>query len=185
MAIVDIRADLKVLGAFQPARFRRAVRRALRKAGSNALRDMRAEASKRVRTRKRIKAGIVRKALHLRRPRNVDLDGGEWTIDVSGAPVPLSAYPHRQTKRGVSVEVNRGKRTLIPRAFIATMASGHRGVFIRRGAARLPIEERLGSRPVDALLHKGEAEAVATRGARALLATFTRLLPLELGKEQG
>jgi hypothetical protein len=42
--------------------------------------------------------------------------------------------------------------------------------------------ELLGSRPVDALLHQGEAEAVAERGARSLRDTFGRLLPVELEK---
>ena len=62
------------------------------------------------------------------------------------------------------------------------MASGHVGVFRRRGKARLPIEELRGSRPVDALLHKGEAEGVAARGGASFAATFARVLPLEIGK---
>jgi len=77
------------------------------------------------------------------------------------------------------------KRTLVRSAFIATMSSGHTGVFTRRGPERLPIRELLGSRPVDALLHEGEAEAVAERGARSLRDTFGRLLPVELEKGRG
>jgi len=67
-------------------------------------------------------------------------------------------------------------------AFLATMKSGHVGIFRRRGAARLPIQELLGSRPVDALLHEGEADGVAERGGRSFGETFTRVLPMELGK---
>jgi hypothetical protein len=48
--------------------------------------------------------------------------------------------------------------------------------------ARLPIDELLGSRPVDALLHEGEADAVATRGSRSFANTFERVLPLEIGR---
>jgi hypothetical protein len=55
-------------------------------------------------------------------------------------------------------------------------------VFKRRGKARLPIEELRGSRPVDALLHKGEADGVAERGGRSFGETFLRVLPLEIGK---
>jgi hypothetical protein len=106
----------------------------------------------------------------------------EWAIDVSGEPVPLVAYPHRQTKKGVSVEVNRGKRTLLKGAFVATMRSGHKGVFRREGKARLPIEELRGSRPVDALLHEGESEAVAARGGKSFAETLERLLPIEIEK---
>src|SRR5262249_32270001 len=110
-------------------------------------------------------------------------------------PVPLIAYPHREvqgktgkrgmgprSQGGVSVEVNTGKRTLLRGAFIAVMANGHEGIFRRRGRARLPIHELLGSRPVDALLHQGEADAVAARGGQSFAATFARLLPLEIDK---
>lgn len=179
----------------------RAIARACNKAGATALRDMRSEASKRIRARKRIKARDIAKALRLRKPSR-SLIEGEWAVDVSGVAVPLIAYPHREiagtgtqgrSRRtgkftsgvrggGVQVEVNRGKRTLLKEAFIARMKSGHEGIFMRRGPKSLPINELLGSRPVDALLHAGEAEAVAARGARSLGATFERLLPLEIAK---
>jgi hypothetical protein len=162
--------------------FKAAVKRALRKAGATALRDMRAEASKRIRQRKRIKGRYIQRALTMRRPKGGDIAGMEWAIDVSGEPVPLVAYPHRQTKKGVSAEVNRGKRTLLKGAFVATMRSGHKGVFRREGKARLPIEELRGSRPVDALLHEGESEAVAARGGKSFAETLERLLPIEIEK---
>ena len=180
--MIQIDADLSQLIQLSPSKMTPAIKRALRKAGATALRDMRAEASKRVRQRKRIKGKIVRDALVLRRPKGSNIDSWEWAVDVSGKFVPLTAYPVRQTRRGVSVEVNRGKRTLIKSAFLATMKSGHRGVFVRRGSSRLPIRELLGSRPVDALLHKGEAQGVLDRGQTAFTATFARVLPLEMGK---
>jgi len=154
----------------------KAVTRAIGKAGSTALRDMRSEAKKRVRARKRLKAGIIARALRPRRSQGV------WALDVRGTVVPLSAYPHRQTAKGVSVEVNRGKRTLVEGTFKATMASGHKGVYRRLGAKRLPIQELLGSRPVDALLHEGEAQGMLERGQRSFVSAFDRLLPLELEK---
>lgn len=163
------------------AKLKAAAKRALRKAGSTALRDMRGEASKRIRARKRIKSKYITRALSLKTTGG-DIAGMSWSLNVNGEQVPLIAYPHRQTKRGVSVEVNAGKRTLVQGAFIATMASGHEGVFKRRGKARLPIHELLGSRPVDALLHEGEADAVAARGGQSFAATFTRLLPIEIAK---
>jgi hypothetical protein len=59
---------------------------------------------------------------------------------------------------------------------------GPQGRVPRRGKARLPIQELRGSRPVDALLHKGEADGVAARGGKSFGETFTRVLPLEIGK---
>lgn len=45
--------------------------------------------------------------------------------------------------RGVSYRLPSGKGRL-PQGFIATMASGHRGVFARRARSRLPIVEQFG-----------------------------------------
>jgi len=58
----------------------------------------------------------------------------------------LLAFPGtKQTKRGVSYRLSRtaGRKT-IEHGFIATMPSGHRGVFKRGEPSRLPIEEKRG-----------------------------------------
>jgi len=179
---INVQWDRSQIAALETGPLKAALRRALRKAGATALRDMKAEASKRIRARKRIKPRYIHRALTLRRARGSDIASMEWAVDVSGEPVPLVAYPHRQTKKGVSVEVNKGKRTLVRGSFVASMKSGHVGVFRRRGEARLPIRELLGSRPLDALLHKGEADGVAARGGKSFAETFARVLPLEIGK---
>lgn len=179
---VDVQWDKTGIAALETGPLKRAVVRALKKAGATALRDMRSEASKRIRARKRIKVSYISRALTLARPKGSDIAGMSWAVNVSGEPMPLVAYPHRQGKKGVTVEVNRGKRTLVKGAFVATMKSGHVGVFRRTSKARLPIRELLGSRPVDALLHKGEAQGVADRGGASFAATFTRVLPLEIAK---
>lgn len=188
VSIISVTWDKQGITALEPGPLKRATVRALRKAGSTALRDMRSEASRRIRQRKRIKPRYISRALTMRRPKGSDIASLEWAVDVSGEPVPLIAYPHRIVSgkrggaRGVSVEVNRGKRTLVKRAFIATMQSGHEGVFRRRGKARLPIDELRGSRPVDPLLHKGEAQGVAERGGKSFATTFRRVLPLEMDR---
>lgn len=51
-------------------------------------------------------------------------------IIVKGKGFPLSAFRPRQTSQGVSVSI-KGRRALIRHAFIATMPSGHTGVFAR------------------------------------------------------
>jgi hypothetical protein len=66
-------------------------------------------------------------------------------ISVSGRPIPIIQFDARQTKLGVTVKV-KGTRKLLRGAFIATMPSGHQGVFYRRGfagsrAPRLPIDQ--------------------------------------------
>lgn len=51
--------------------------------------------------------------------------------------------PSRGKGRGVSYRLKGGSGR-IPTAFIATMRSGHRGVFARVGKARLPVRELFG-----------------------------------------
>ena len=176
--------DSRELAALKPKRLEAAMRRIVKRANATALRDMVSESSKRVRARKRIKVRDVKPTLHKRKARTRGSGIGSSTIaiDVSGAPMNLVKYPHRQIRRGVSYAVNKGKRSLKRSAFIATMPNGHMGIFIRKGDTRLKIRELLGSRPVDALLHDGEAEAVQARGLRSFEATVARLIKRELSK---
>lgn len=63
-----------------------------------------------------------------------------------GAPlerIPLQYFKARQTKRGVTYAL-KGSRNRIPDAFLATMKSGHPGVFKRTTKKRLPIVELYG-----------------------------------------
>ncbi len=50
----------------------------------------------------------------------------------------------KQTTQGVSYRGENSQRQFIPHAFIATLKSGHRGVFKRLGKSRLPICELQG-----------------------------------------
>lgn len=67
-------------------------------------------------------------------------------LTASAARIPLIKFNARGPEpsygrgRGVSAA---GKR--YPHAFIATMRSGHRGVFTRRGRARIPVAELRGA----------------------------------------
>jgi hypothetical protein len=180
---VSVKWDRSQIAALETGPLKGALRRALRKAGATALRDMRSEAVKRIRARKAIKVRYISRALSKGKASGSDISNFAWSVDVDGEPVPLVAYPFRQTKKGVSVEINKGKRTIIKGSFVASMKSGHKGVFVRKGKARLPIKELRGSRPVDALLHKGEADGVAARGSSSFVTTFQRVLPLEIAKK--
>jgi hypothetical protein len=67
-------------------------------------------------------------------------------IEIAGRRIPLIAFqargpePSRGRGRGVSYRLPTG-RGRVGNAFIATMPSGHRGVFKRRAKARLAITE--------------------------------------------
>ena len=160
------------------------LKRALRKAGTTALRDMKSETSKRARKRKRLKASQVKSVIDDAKPRGTTpIRSMRWRMSMRGQAVPLISYPHRQLKRGVSVSVNRGKRTRVRSAFIARTRSGRKQILRREpGAKRLPILMLLGSRPVDAMLHAGEPDAVLVRGRNSFGRAWLRLLPMELEK---
>ena len=180
--MINLSISTAELNALRAQRITPAISRAVRKASGNSVREMRTEASRIIRSRKALKLKHVRKALVPRKARGRGLDQS-WGLDVSGKRTRLSDYPHRQVKAGVRVEVNKGSKALVRSAFVATMrGSGHKGIFVRRGARRLPIKELMSSRPVDVLRESGESERVAVRGARSFFSNLDRLLKAELDK---
>jgi len=74
------------------------------------------------------------------------IQGEETRIIAKGRRgIPLSRFLHYQTSKGVSFIVSYKKgRRLMKSAFIATMKSGHTGIFMRKTKKRLPIEEKFG-----------------------------------------
>jgi hypothetical protein len=61
---------------------------------------MRSAASKRVRSRKRLKAAAVRKALHLSRPRRTTVDGMTFALDVEGKARAAGGLPAPSDEAG-------------------------------------------------------------------------------------
>lgn len=73
---------------------------------------------------------------------------GNMTASISstGKPLALIDYSSRQTKKGVSVQVRKDHaRKIVPSAFIATMQSGHKGVFWREwhGGTKKPVNPKI------------------------------------------
>jgi len=93
--------------------------------------------------------------------------------------IPLAKLGARQTATGVSVR-NRGSYRS---AFIAGMASGHRGVMMRNGKARLPIHELFGANPAHDVTNNPDeflpvlAELIEEHLAPRVLHELGRLLP--------
>lgn len=115
----------------------------VRAAGSEAIRGAKTDSSRSIREKKKIRLRRVRKGLPIIFPASTRKDARRfvWKLKYSGEPVPLAEYAPRQTAKGTTIEVNPGQRKLVRHAFIATMASGHKGVFIRTEKSRLPIKE--------------------------------------------
>ena len=157
--------------------------RAMDKAGSDAARSMRTDSGRKVREKKRMKAGTVSRGLPLTFPTDRSkLSSLVWRMQVSGKVVPIASYPARQVKGGVSVEINKGRPTLIRSAFITTLRSGRRGVFLHKGGKTSRVQELYTSRIADVFNDTGFVAAVQERAQGVFASAFARLLPIEINK---
>ena len=116
-----------------------------------------------------LKVGTIKRALKINKANAGKLTA---TVVASGRPIPLMQYGARQTAKGVSVSVLNGRK-VIQQAFIATMPSGHTGVFIRTGKTHkkvvkngrvqwsgLPIKELFGPSVPNGLANESVQQAL-------------------------
>lgn len=203
MADITLTWDSSELSIWRGEKMEAAIVRALSKSGGDAIRFMRTGSSRLVRSRKRFSAARVSRALPIFFPtRKQRISELVWRMNVGGKPVPLIDFPHGQTRRGVTIAVNAGKRTLLQGAFLAKMKSGHEGIFLRalsnqlgpvtksqakrgmtrRRVGRLPIEEAFSTRVSDVFQDADFIPFIQAGTQEKFSQSFDRLLPLELGK---
>jgi hypothetical protein len=85
----------------------------------------------------KLKVSEIKKGLSITRASSGQLVA---KVIASGRPVPLIHYGARQVGSGVSVDVLHGRK-IISGAFIATMPSGHKGVFVRVGKTHKKVSK--------------------------------------------
>jgi len=102
-----------------------------------------------------VKAATIKKAYWIKKAK-IGQQKPEAGVFVSYKPFPVSAFNGvRQTKKGVTVRMTKNKpRLLFKSAFIRTLSSGHKGVFIRKGKKSLPIKELHGPSPYSVFVEK-------------------------------
>jgi hypothetical protein len=131
-----------------------------------ALNDMakqtRTQASRIIRNTWNIKVATIKKSLYLTFATPSSLRA---RITATMPNLPAIAFTHSQNKIGVALTIKKGIKKTLKHAFIATMPSGHEGVFERVGKGRLPIKE---------VYTKGPGGAFATRVVQAALADLIR-----------
>jgi hypothetical protein len=141
MAVItfDVSQVLKNIGEIPRGPAKRAIIRGLNKTATN----VRTSASSAIRKKRALSAKVVRDAMAIRKATAQRLTS---SIVVTGRPVPLRDYKARQTKRGVTVLVTPGKRTLVQhqgnKAFVISKIGNH--VFAREGKERLPVKKLYG-----------------------------------------
>lgn len=163
------------------------------KAGNTSLRRLKTESGRRVRAERKLKAKTVNSRLDIflassRRGRGRKTAAATWRLGVSGRAIPLYEYGARQTQKGVSFNVS-GQRETLKHAFIATMASGHTGVFERIPGTRMPsnprkqqIEELFSTRVSDVFQNTGFIPRTQEFFSARFNDEWQRLIPVEIDR---
>lgn len=136
--LADLQAELRGMGHAAAPILARALNRAGTAGKTAMVRAIRAD------------TGLTSKAIE----REIKVDKANRTrlvvtFQIGAERIPLIAFsargpePSRGRGRGVSYRLPTG-RGRIPNAFIATMRTGHRGVYTRTTTSRLPIVEKRG-----------------------------------------
>lgn len=89
----------------------------------------------------------VKNDLQIKTYRNEDGTRGAAAVIIAKGKhgIPLSRFKTSQIKAGVAYTVTYSKgKKIMQHAFIMMMKSGHVGIFIRTGKARLPITQKFG-----------------------------------------
>lgn len=139
-----------------------------------------------------LKAGVIKRNLKITKASPGILAA---TVTAVGKSIPLIDYSARQTKTGVSVNVLHGRKT-VRHAFIATMPSGHKGVFIRRDARTGGVKglhRAKGARtsgkhglPIDQLFGPGIPAAFVNPAVeKAMTEQATTYFPVEMLRQLG
>lgn len=165
-------------------RVEKALARALRLAGSAAIRQVQDGSVEHVTTKKLISADTVRDGLPLDLPgTKVEISDLQWTERISGKGMALVRFPYMQTALGARVRVNaRSGFKLLKGSFTLRLRSGHVGIFRREGAARLPIKELWTTRISDSMSDPGAVDGIGTKAMEKLQTAFARGLERELAK---
>lgn len=167
---VDSEGVRRALAGLSEATSRTAIIRSLNRAVDAG----KTEAVRVTRDELALKAASVREAIRIRKGSTSLLSAA---IIIDPKPVPLIDYSARQTQKGVTVRVKKsGGRGLVRGAFIATMRSGHTGVFSRTSktgvvSKRLPIRELFSTSVRQFFKRASAVKRVTTRAAEAFTST--------------
>lgn len=144
------------MALLQPDIYRNALRSTLNQLGARG----KTLATTKIREEYNVKLADLNKKMRVIPATNANMRA---IIQAEGRPIPLLYFnakqmtaqnrmitrtTGRQMKRagrlgqGVTVQIRKGESVNLPHAFIATMGSGHMGVFMRAGKSRLKIREK-------------------------------------------
>lgn len=180
---LSVRADIRkaIRGLrLTPREVGVAARRALNVAG----RRSKVELSRVIAKESGLKVGQVKRDIRLRVPKGSNVSTLSTALRTTRRPMPLSAFrATRQVKAGARSRAW-GELKTYKRAFIATMSSGHVGVFTRakvdgdKKVGRLPIKELYGPEIPETMAKRKVGKMVLDVGRQAFDKEFRRLIKL-------
>ncbi|MDR3411599.1 MAG: phage tail protein [Formivibrio sp.] len=139
MITVDVRGSMDSIIADLSRKQRDVVEPATVRALNKVAAQVKTNASRQMRDAGyNLKVSDIKRALTVSRASSGNLRA---SVVASGRPIPLIQYGARQVSSGVSVDVLNGRK-VIANAFIATMPSGHKGVYVRVGKTHKKINKR-------------------------------------------
>lgn len=153
------------------------------RAANKVLSKARTAASKEIRSEYMLKAADLKRVMwKMKASRQYPVA----RLVAMGERIPAMAFGAKGVAKGVKVKITRkGGRKLLRSHFIATMRSGHTGVFRRKGKDYLPIAETL-TIGVPAMLTSGKVyrriRAIVSEDAARI---FANQLQFELLKRSG
>lgn len=174
MIKINVRADIS--GAIRKLKAtREAVQVATPRALNKVAQQVRTQSAREIRAAGyKLKISTIKDAIKIQRATR---SAPKAIVIARGGRVGLIEYAARQTSKGVTVSVKNGRK-LIRSAFIATMPSGHRGVFQRTGLGRKRVTRngrvRSSGLPIRELFGPGVNNAFANQIVRANLTRFAR-----------
>lgn len=136
---IDVRHNLGNVELFYKTLSGNVKSKALVRTLNRTATTVRAEASRQIRERYNLKSASAKERILVR---NATAETLKAVIAASGRPIPIAEFSARQSSRGARFTIIKGKPQTLAHAFVATMRSGHRGVYQRRGSKRLPIAEK-------------------------------------------
>ena len=160
------------------------------RAVNKTLPGVRTDFTKAIRGEIRLTAADVRGVIDILKA-HVERTKGEGAIRLRGKRLSLMKFRPKptQTKAGVKAGVKTvGRKTLLKHAFIATMQSGHEGVFWRARAAggkfvqRLPIQELFGPDVPTVAAYEGVLGQVLSQAAMRYYAAYAHELDRDLDR---
>lgn len=196
MIQIEAKAELAKLGYLFSDIKDTAVSSAFLKSVNRALTTGRKEASQQFTAVYKLKSSEVKdRMIELKASRSRNINDMSAALVISNRPVPLILYKARQTKAGVKVNI-RGNGQLVKGAFVATMKSGHTGVYTRdesrpsrhkwvRDTSKpkggysktLPIKERFGISPFQFFKVEGNVPRVERLISESFDTNFANDLP--------